>query len=405
VKKHFHLILTIILLSVIFSQTTLAEEQYSEDYFVLKSEKFPASEDASSSFFTNGFDLVVNRNKVSAHLKEDFDFPFFETRCTGTMSFDLAGDRDTKTGNMKGTMNALMDGTCPGNAETPASPITLTWDGTFDGFATFAIDPSDGTRRIMKGKITNLQGKSILTVYNSVIPTTPGTTTIDFPEVVLEGFINDSGARFSDLLGQVKIRPDIDKRGWHSLEPGEAIPFGTHISTETNSSVVIILPDGVTFFLKPNTEIIINKPSEKKGHSQILYGSMKIIVEKKIQDESLEIDMDQAVVEISGTTLILEEKEEKSILQVIEGEVSFTSKSDNKKISVVAGSMVSASSVGLGSVETFDTTKVTADWAAFVSSDTKETTDFTSNGFLVLYGLLSVLAVFIIVIIVRKIKR
>jgi len=159
--------------------------------------------------------------------------------------------------------------------------------------------------------------------------------------------LKDSGAKFSDLSGQVRIRPDIDKRGWHNLKPGEAIPFGTHISTGAASSVVIILPDGVKFFLEPNTEIVINEPSEKTSHSQILYGSMKVTVEKKIQDESLEIDMDQAVIEISGTTLLLEEMDGKSTLKVIEGTVNYKSKVDNKTILVRTGEMVVATKDGM----------------------------------------------------------
>ena len=171
-----------------------------------------------------------------------------------------------------------------------------------------------------------------------------------------------SGAVFTDLSGDVQIRPDIDKRGWHAIKAGEPVPFGTHMRTGSNGSAVVTLPDGVTFHLKENTEIVIRNPSEKKSHSQILYGSLKVVVERQILDESLEIDMDQAVCEISGTTLILEGTEGKSTLKVIDGRVRFTAKADGKMLMVAGGNMVSAGKNGLGALQRFDTAYETAMW-------------------------------------------
>lgn len=416
-RKIFYLIFTSAFLLVvsfgIMAKVVLAEGQYSEDYFILKSEKFPSSENAGADLLANGFDLEVDGARVSSQLVGDFNLGGL-SNCGGTSSFKLRGDRDTKNGTMKGTFLYLMSGECPGGDGVPASPISLTWEGTFDGFATFDLDPSDETRRIIEGKITNLQGESVFVLNNvAAAPTKTESITINFPKVVLEGYekdvtSQDSGMRFSGMTGQVRIRPDVDKRGWHSLEPGEAIPFGTHISTGPNSSVAIILPDGVTFFLKSDTEIVINKPSEKKGYSQILYGSVKVVVEERIQDESLEIDMDQAIVEISGTTLILEEKEEKSTLQVIEGEVSFTSKTSGETVKVTTGNTVSASSTGLSGVETFDVAKATAEWEAVssgVEGVTSEAESEKSKVFLFLYGLIGVVVIGVLIIVVRKIKN
>ena len=112
---------------------------------------------------------------------------------------------------------------------------------------------------------------------------------------------------------------------------------------------------------------------------------------------------------IKGTTFVLSDDGTTSTLQVIDGEVQFTSKATGKKSSVVGGSMVSATSVGLGKVQTFDVAKETTEWDT-VSTAVKENTvkqnsgiGFLKSNFLyVLAVLLGVIVIFFVVRVILK---
>lgn len=390
--------------------TASAEEKYSEDYFVLKSEKFPPSEDTTSNILANGIDLVVDGEKVSSRVVEDFNLGG-QSNCSGTMSFKLDGGRDTKTGTMKGTFLALMKGECPGTEDTPASPISLTWEGTFDGYATFTEDPMDGTKRRMKGKINNLNGESVLVINNATIPSTPKSVSIDFPEVILEGY-NNTSARFSGLTGQVEWRLDNDPEGWHLCKLDTVIPVGAHIRTAEDSSAILSSSDLSSFILKQNSEVVVTMAAEKESKLKLVVGNIWVNVKKIINEGSMEIEMNQAVAGIKGTTFILSDDGKTSTLQVIEGEVSFTSKSNGEKINVAGGNMVSASAAGLSDIKPFNTAEETANWDV-ISGDAKNVAAqsdkdmewFKSKGLFLLYGLIGILVIFIFIIIIRKIKR
>jgi hypothetical protein len=105
--------------------------------------------------------------------------------------------------------------------------------------------------------------------------------------------------------------------------------------------------------------------------------------------------MNQAVAGIKGTTLVLSDDGKISTLKVIEGEVVFISKFDDKKITVGGGSMVSASNIGLGGVEIFDVVNEIDDWDAVSNNGKKEGGNF--NYKIILYGLIGILVIFIVI--------
>jgi len=414
-KKEAYLILTILLVLIILPWGVSAEEKYSEDYFVLKSEKYPASDDASSSFFKDGIDLEVDGARVSSRIMEDFNFGP-PSNCSGTMSFNLKGDRDVKTGKMNGTFIALMKGTCPGTKDTPASPISLNWEGTFDGFATFSLDPADASKRIIEGKITNLKGEAVFKMNDVPVPTSPESVSINFPKVVLEGYERgvtrqDSGMRFSGMTGQVEWRADDDPDGWKLCKMGDTLPVYAHIRTQEDSSAILSFLDQSTFVLKADSEVVITTPPEKESKIKLVAGNIWVNVKKMINEGSMSIEMNQAVCGIKGTTFVASDDGKTSTLQVIEGNVVFTSKSDSKELNIASGSMISATSAGLGKVESFDIVATTADWdnISAISEKLQEKSDSASENkltkFWYLYGFGGILIILIAVIVILKMKK
>lgn len=98
---------------------------------------------------------------------------------------------------------------------------------------------------------------------------------------------------------------------------------------------------------------------------KLLVGNLWVNVKKMLKDGSMDIEMSQAVAGIKGTTFVLEEDGETSILKVIEGMVEFTSKVTGESILVEGGETVSATEDGLGEVGKFDVNAEMAGWAAY----------------------------------------
>lgn len=76
----------------------------------------------------------------------------------------------------------------------------------------------------------------------------------------------------------------------------------------------------------------------------------------------MEIEMNQAVAGIKGTTLVCSSDGKTSTTQVIEGKVEVTGISDGKTTLLSPGQQVTATGSGLGTPASFDATAVQADW-------------------------------------------
>ena len=190
------------------------------------------------------------------------------------------------------------------------------------------------------------------------------TSTMTFP---------DSGARFSDLSGQVEIcvpcglKPNGDYDycdeiyEWAELDT--VLPEGTMVRTAEKSTAILSFADMTTFIQKPETTIILSKPAEKDSQFKLLAGNLWVNVKKMLKDGSMDIEMSQAVAGIKGTTFVLEDDGTTSTLKVIEGTVEFTARADGETQFVSAGSMLSADAHGLGELQAFDLAAESAAWS------------------------------------------
>ena len=175
------------------------------------------------------------------------------------------------------------------------------------------------------------------------------------PTVPLE----DSGARFSDLAGQVEIndpQPDgsYDPEDWHSARLDQVLPVDTHIRTKAKSGAILSFADATTFHLKPESEIVLSSASSKDSTLKLLAGNLWANITKMAKDGSMEVEMSQAVASIKGTTFIVSDDLISSTLQVIEGTVTFTVTGGAQAIVTTGQQVTATADQGLGAVTPFD---------------------------------------------------
>jgi len=169
----------------------------------------------------------------------------------------------------------------------------------------------------------------------------------------------DSGARFAGLTGQVDIIFNGKRR---PAKMGDVIPVSAVIITEEDSSAIISFIDMSTFVVKPETNIIVSAPPEKDSKLKLVAGKIWANVKKMAKDGTMEIEMNQGVAGIKGTTFVCEEKNGRSALKVIEGIVDFKSKTNGNTVKVNTGEMVEAATNGLSEIAKFDIAEESESW-------------------------------------------
>jgi len=172
----------------------------------------------------------------------------------------------------------------------------------------------------------------------------------------------DSEARFAGLTGQVDIIFNGVRR---PAKMGDVIPAGALIVTEEDSRALISFIDMSIYEMKPESQIMLHVPKEEPliiEKLKLVAGKIKVNVKKMLKDGTMEIEMNQAVAGIKGTTFVCEEKDGKSVLKVIDGTVDFKSKATGETVKVGGGEMVEADAKGLSKVDKFDIAEESDSW-------------------------------------------
>lgn len=177
----------------------------------------------------------------------------------------------------------------------------------------------------------------------------------------------DSGVRFTDLSGQVDLRPDCNENAWKTAEIATIPCVDDHVRTGEESTAIMSFADMGTFVMKPESEVILDTPPQKKSKVKLVSGRIWENVKKMIIEGQMEVEMSQAVAGIKGTTIVCEENGGTSILKVLEGTASFRSKITGGEILVSAGEMATATENGLSQPQPFDVDSETASWAPLAS--------------------------------------
>ncbi|MEW6712884.1 MAG: FecR family protein, partial [Candidatus Riflebacteria bacterium] len=149
----------------------------------------------------------------------------------------------------------------------------------------------------------------------------------------------DSGVRFSDLSGEVLVRPDEDRLAWEFAEMEMILNVMDHIQTKKDASAILSLTDMTTFVMKPESEIILNTESEKENKIELLAGKVWVNVKKMVKDGTMNVEMSQAVAGIKGTNITCSSNQDGSEnrIQVLRGIASIMIRESKEQIELTEG--------------------------------------------------------------------
>lgn len=215
----------------------------------------------------------------------------------------------------------------------------------------------------------------------------------------------DSGARVSDLSGQVEIACPPDLEAWDVMKMGRVIYVDCHIKTGEDSKAVISLSDMTTFELKAESEIVIDTPPEKDSKWSLIAGNIWVNVKQMVKDGTMKTHMSQAVAGIKGTTFVLTETGSESTVKVIEGVVNFKSIATGVAVDVAPGESVTATSAGLSEKTKFDVSTEQLNWGAKSEVVTKNSFAANKGNSKTVYLILGSVVILILVIGVARLKK
>ena len=252
-------------------------------------------------------------------------------------------DEEKKEFEKAGSASASASFTVPDNVDriTVGAYVRPSWFNTNGGYsaayyvqATYTVIPED-----KPAETTTVEPET---------ETPPGT----------EEFKSDMNnrkltARFSDLYGEVSVRPnDADDDAYELAEYGMELYHNDRIMTKTRSGAIISFADLSTFVMKPDSVVVLDIDNPEDNKLQMIAGNILVNVKKLLNGENIDVEMAQAVLGIKGTTLVCEESDGKSTLKVLEGSVELTPENGDP-ILVRGGEMVTATNGKVGKVTKF----------------------------------------------------
>ncbi|MBP7635654.1 FecR domain-containing protein [Candidatus Ozemobacteraceae bacterium] len=151
--------------------------------------------------------------------------------------------------------------------------------------------------------------------------------------------LEDAGVVFSDLAGQVEVRPGDDEEAWEFAKIDRKLYTDDHVKTGLDSSAILSFADMSTFVMKPSTEIILSSPTKKESKIKLAAGNIWVNVKKMVQDGTMEIEMSQAVAGIKGTNITCQTNPDGSEdrIQVLRGLAEILIKETRERVSLKEG--------------------------------------------------------------------
>jgi hypothetical protein len=177
----------------------------------------------------------------------------------------------------------------------------------------------------------------------------------------------DSGARFSDLSGEVQVRAGDDEEGWNFAKLDMRLNVDDHVKTGDNSSAILSFADMTTFVMKPDSEIILSSPAGKDSVVKLLAGNLWVNVKKMVKDGSMDIEMGQAVAGIKGTNITCQTSENEDRIQVLRGLAEVLIRETQERVQVTEGEELVVKKGGQTQKTEIDVDKVNEEWKDQVS--------------------------------------
>ncbi|HEY9069254.1 MAG TPA: FecR domain-containing protein [Candidatus Ozemobacteraceae bacterium] len=149
--------------------------------------------------------------------------------------------------------------------------------------------------------------------------------------------LEEAGVVFSDLAGQVEVRPGDDEEAWEFAKMERKLYTDDHIKTGLDSSAILSFADMSTFVMKPSTEIILSSPTTKESKIILAAGNIWVNVKKMVKDGSMDIEMSQAVAGIKGTNITCSTNQDEDRIQVLRGIAEVLIRESQERVTVQEG--------------------------------------------------------------------
>ncbi len=148
----------------------------------------------------------------------------------------------------------------------------------------------------------------------------------------------DTGIKFSDLYGEVSIRPNAeDDDAYEFAELDMTLYVDDRIRTKEESGAILSMADMSTFVIKPESIVILNTASGKENKIELLAGNIWVNVKKMVSDGTMEVEMSQAVAGIKGTNITCSTSTGEDRIQVLRGHAEVLIKETKEMIDVQEG--------------------------------------------------------------------
>lgn len=182
---------------------------------------------------------------------------------------------------------------------------------------------------------------------------------------------NASNYRASSFSGEITVLHEDESEDEVTektiFKPGDKIITGGDSYVEL--SYLSATGDVSTIILPPRSSLSFHEKEKTFDDRHPVLIDVKNNLIKMIRDGELEVTMNQAVAGIKSTTFVLMEEDNKSILKVLQGAVSFKSKASGQKVTVKTGQMIYAYSNGLSEIININVKEELEWWEAQTSKD------------------------------------
>ena len=186
---------------------------------------------------------------------------------------------------------------------------------------------------------------------------------------VSTAFAEDSGARFSDLSGEIDVRPQANEEDWKIAKLEMVLNVDDHVKTAEKSTAIISFADMTTFVMKPQSEIILSSSAAKDTQVKLLSGNLWVNVKKMMKDGSMDIEMSQAVAGIKGTNITCgSPNRDEDHIQVLRGLADVLIKESQQRILVSEGEELVVKKGQPPEKVQFDPQKVNDEWKDSLSN-------------------------------------
>ncbi len=367
------------LVSSAAGQEDLPKGDFSLDSGQMKPIQDPSEIEAALRVAFGSVSVDVKGGKVSCDKTIPTDVKLGAQDFNGPLTLKLDGTYDQDSGAMSGSAELNYDDKMTsqyGNSGTGS----VAWRGGFSGqvvggrasLKLVLRGPSTYTYQGANGRKESGEHVSGGT-YGIVYDVSTMAPTAESPAAAPEADKNDSGVGFATMKGQVEIHLPGDPPGkWKVVKLGTRIPWGAHIRTLEDSTVTFRFSDMSTYKMAPETELVIETPPRQQTKAELIAGKIWFNLKKVATDGEMEIDMDQAVCGIKGTTIVAENVGGVSSVKVIEGAVTLTAKTTGETITLTSGETGSVAAGGKPSRSQFDVINEMAGWDAMDPVDWKQ---------------------------------